>query len=128
MASIGVVGVLVMCGAVLGGVPAFAQGDAEAGKNVFRRCAVCHATEAGKTKVGPSLDGLFGRKAGTVPGFRYSGAMKESGIVWTEATLDRYLAAPREVVPGNRMPFPGLKDAKARADVIAYLKKVLDQR
>ncbi|PIW26493.1 MAG: cytochrome c family protein [Rhodospirillales bacterium CG15_BIG_FIL_POST_REV_8_21_14_020_66_15] len=105
-----------------------AAGDAAKGEKVFRKCAACHSLEAGKIKVGPPLDDLFGRKSGSIEGFRYSKAMKSAGIVWTPDTLDRYLAAPREVVPGNRMPFPGLSKERDRADLIAFLLKTLAAR
>ena len=104
-------------------------GDPAAGKTVFRKCSACHSLEPGKKKVGPSLHGVSGRTAGTLEGFRYSKAMKaygESGVVWTEATLDTYLAAPRKVVKGTKMAFPGLKTEKQRADVIAYLKQAAE--
>ena len=105
--------------------PAFAEGDAEAGKKVFNKCKVCHTEEAGgKNKVGPNLHGLFGRTAGTVEGFKYSDAMTESGIVWSEETLDAYLAKPKEYIPKNKMAFAGIKDEQDRVDLIAYLKEV----
>jgi cytochrome c len=99
--------------------PALAQ-DAAHGKIVFQACTACHATDR-TNHVGPGLAGIIGRKAGTAPGFRYSRAMKRSGIVWDKKALNAYLETPQKVVPGNRMPFAGLKDAQDRADVIAYL-------
>jgi cytochrome c2 len=108
---------------LLGSHAALADGDAAAGEKVFRKCKACHALEAGKNKVGPSLHGVFGRTAGTEEGFKYSDAMKESGIVWSEETLDVYLTKPKDMVPGTRMAFPGLKDEQDRADIIAYLKE-----
>jgi cytochrome c len=107
--------------AVLGlAQPAFAA-DAKNGAAQFRRCAVCHSVQAGKTGLGPNLRGVVGRRAGALP-FAYSPAMKKSGIVWAVPKLDAFLAAPAKVVPGNRMAFPGLTDAKTRADIIEYLK------
>jgi cytochrome c len=102
---------------------ALAAGDAAKGQKVFNKCKACHALKAGKKKVGPSLAGIFGRTAGSVEGFKYSKAMQGSGIVWDEETMDSFLAKPKEVVPKNRMAFPGLKKDTDRADLIAYLKK-----
>jgi len=96
--------------------------DLDHGEQIFKRCAVCHTLEPGKAKLGPPLFGVFGREAGTVEGFRYSKAMKEADVVWSEETIDKYIADPRGFIKGNRMAFPGLKDAKDRADLIAYLK------
>ena len=86
----------------------------------YGACAACHAP-AGGHGIGPSLTGVLGRKAGTLAGFRYSRAMRESGIKWNAKSLDRYIANPQKVVPGNRMPFAGLKDAAQRAAVVRYL-------
>ena len=96
-------------------------GDAAAGRQVFRKCQACHSLEAGKNLVGPSLAGVIGRKAGTLPNFNYSPSMKQANITWDAKTLDAYLADPQKQVPGNRMPFPGLKTDHDRTDVIAYL-------
>lgn len=102
-------------------LPAAAQ-DTSAGEKLFKRCAACHSLEAGRNKTGPSLAGLFGRKPGTVESFKYSKAMRAADFVWSPETLDRYLAAPKAFVPGNRMPFPGLKKAEDRAALNAYLE------
>jgi cytochrome c len=98
-------------------------GDVSHGASVFARCAACHSIS--KTSIGgigPNLAGVVGRKAGALPGYRYSTAMKNSGLVWNEATLARFLAAPSQVVPGTKMTFAGLSNPKDRADVIALLK------
>lgn len=108
---------------LLGSQAALAEGDAANGEKIFRKCHACHSIEAGKNKVGPSLHGVVGRTAGTEEGFRYSDAMKNSGIVWDEQTLNTFLTKPKALVPGTRMSFPGLKDEQDRLDVIAYLKK-----
>jgi cytochrome c len=99
--------------------PGYAQ-DAEHGKNIFKACAACHATDHAN-RVGPGLEGIVGRKAGTAPGFRYSDAMKNSGIVWDEKTLAPYLESPQKEVPGNRMAYTGLKNPTDRTDLVAYL-------
>jgi cytochrome c len=96
--------------------------DVEAGKADFKKCALCHTTEAGKNKIGPSLFGVVGRKAASVENFNYSEAMKKFDHAWNPETLDSYLADPRAVVPGTKMIFPGIKDEKERQDVIAYLE------
>lgn len=98
------------------------DGNPEAGKAIFnRQCMVCHSVQAGQNKVGPSLAGIFGRHSAEVPKFNYSPAMKEANKTWDAATLDSYLADPRNYIPGARMIYVGLKDAKQRADLIAYL-------
>jgi nitrite reductase (NO-forming) len=98
-----------------------ASGDPVAGRLVFRKCQACHSLEPGKNILGPSLAGIVGRKAGAEPGYSYSPAMKQADIVWDGKTLDSYLADPQKLVPGNKMPFPGLKTDHDRADVIALL-------
>jgi cytochrome c len=102
---------------------ALADGDAARGEKKFEECAACHKIELGENDLGPSLHGVFGRKAGTLADFRYSPALKRSGITWTVQTLDAYLADPQKVIPANRMPYAGLADASDRADLIAYLQK-----
>jgi len=98
-------------------------GGADAGATVFLVCKTCHSLEPGKNGVGPSLHGVFGRKAGTESGFNYSPAMVNSNVVWNEDTLSKYLADPKGFIPGNKMPFPGLADAQKRQAVITYLKQ-----
>lgn len=96
--------------------------DAEAGKAVFnQQCSICHSPTAGRNQVGPSLFGIVGSTAGQVPNFRFSSANKASGVVFTEANLDRYLTDPRGMIPGTIMTYNGLKDATKRANLIAYL-------
>lgn len=100
----------------------WAQDAAAAGRTVFgSQCAICHSTEPGVNRTGPSLSGIVGRRSGAAPGFAYSEANRNSGIVWDEATLDLYLTSPKGVVPHNQMTYGGLKDARRRADLIAYL-------
>lgn len=102
---------------------AHADGDAARGEKRFEECAACHRTEAGANGVGPSLYGVFERKAGTLADFRYSPAMKRSGITWTAQALDTFLADPQKAVPANRMAYAGMTAAEDRADLIAYLLK-----
>jgi len=97
-------------------------GDAEAGKTVFKKCAVCHSPDAGVNKLGPSLHGIVGRHSGSIDGYSYSPAMKSFDKVWDAALLSTYLTDPRATVPGTKMVFPGLKDDKDRQNVIAYLE------
>lgn len=105
-----------------------ADGDAASGENIFKRCAVCHGIGDAKKPVGPNLNGVIGRVAGTQPEFagKYSKAMVaagEAGLVWTEDQIADYLTDPKKKVPGNKMAFPGLKKEEERADVIAYIRQ-----
>ena len=102
---------------------ASAAGDAVRGEARFQDCAACHRLEPGVNNVGPSLHGIFSRKAGEVVDFRYSPAMKRSGIVWTPETLEKFITDPQAMVPGNRMPYAGMTIAGDRADLIAFLLK-----
>ncbi|HWP25876.1 MAG TPA: cytochrome c family protein [Xanthobacteraceae bacterium] len=103
----------------------FAAGDPERGAKVFGACAACHSLEPNRHMTGPSLADIFGRRAGTVEGFvRYSKPLKASKIVWNENTLNTWLKDPQALVPGNLMTFPGIRDAAARADLVAFLKQV----
>ena len=110
--------------AALVAVPAVASAqDAEAGKSVFGKCRACHAVGASaKNMVGPQLNGIAGRKAGTAEGFAYSDAMKNSGKTWDDAALDAYLTDPKANIPGNKMVFVGIKDETDRKNLIAFLK------
>ncbi len=106
---------------------AMAAGDAAAGKAIFAKtCQNCHSVDAGMNKVGPSLYGIIGRKAGTAQGFEYSDALKNSGKIWTVEALDAYLSDPRGTLHGVKMAFKGLASEKERADVIAYLQSLQD--
>lgn len=98
-----------------------AEGDPARGKVIYDRCIACHALE--RDRVGPRHCGLFGRRAGTVPNFRYSEAMRRSGIVWSVETLDRFLADPLKTVPGTTMGYAGIKSADERRDLIAWLRQ-----
>ena len=98
--------------------------DIAAGEKVFARCKICHTIEAGgRNTVGPNLHGLFGRKAGSLPNYEYSPAMKASGITWDDDTLAKYLANPRTFLPGDKMAFPGVKSPEELANLLAYLKE-----
>jgi cytochrome c len=102
---------------------ALAEGDPEQGAKVFNKCKACHVLNEEKNRVGPYLLGVFGRPAGTVEGFTYSSAMKDSGIVWSEETIAEYVADPKGAVPGNKMFFPGLKKQEDISNLLAYLKE-----
>ncbi len=103
--------------------PALGEGDSARGARAFGACAACHSMEPGRHLSGPSLAGVWGRKAGTAPGFaRFSPALKSSGIVWSESSLDAWLADPEKAVLGNYMQFRGIADGKVRADLAAYLR------
>ena len=107
-------------GAITPGMVAHAAPDAARGQQLYARCAACHALTF--DRVGPRHCGLLGRRAGSVPGFDYSPAMKKSGIVWNEKTLDRFLTKPLAMVPGSTMTYAGVPEASDRGDLIAYLK------
>ncbi len=102
---------------------AWADGDAARGEKKFEECHACHALERDKESVGPSLFGVFGRKAGEGADFRYSPAMKRSGITWTPQTVDAFVADPQATVAANRMPYAGMPDGGDRADLVAFLQK-----
>ena len=114
---------LIVLGFGLLATPALASGDVAAGEKVFKKCKACHVVDAEKHKTGPHLVNIMGRAAGSADGFKkYSDAMKSSGIVWNEETLDGYLEKPKAYVKGTRMAFAGLRKEEDRANVIAYLK------
>ena len=104
--------------------PASAAGDAEKGAALFRACVACHSLTPDRNMTGPSLAGVWGRKAGSLASFeRYSPALKSSNVVWDETSLDAWLKSPANLIPHNRMIFPGIPDARPRADLIAFLKQ-----
>jgi len=117
-----ILGSLLLSGACAAGA-AGAQ-DSVHGKQVYWSCAYCHGIAGRNGPVGPPLVGVFGRQAGTVPGFPYSDAMKESGLIWDETALEFFVANPAQMFPGTRMVFPGLSDPKDAADLAAYIKKL----
>ena len=109
--------------AAAGAASAQPAGDPAKGEQVFKRCQACHVVNQPTNRVGPHLVGIVGRHSGSVEGFKYSDANKNSNVTWDEATLDKYLTDPKAFMPGNKMAFPGLKKPEERADVIAYLKQ-----
>ena len=112
--------------ALLTASAAQAAGDATRGQKKFEECAACHAVDkAASESVGPTLHGVFQRKAGELSDFRFSPAMRRSGIQWTADTLDTFLTDPQAAVPANRMPYAGMRDAADRADLIAYLQQAI---
>ena len=107
---------------VLAGGEARAQGDVAKGEKVFGKCKTCHDIATAKNKVGPTLHGVIGRKAGAVEGFKYSEAMVASGVVWDETTIAEYIKKPKEFIAGNKMAFAGLKKDEEVADLVAYIQ------
>jgi cytochrome c len=106
---------------ILGG-PARADGDAAKGQKVFAKCKTCHEIATDKNKVGPTLQGVIGRKAGAVAGFKYSEAMRNSGVTWDTTTIAEYVAKPKEFIAGNKMAFAGLKKEDEIEDLVAYIQ------
>ena len=109
------------CVVLAAALPVAAAGDPARGEKVYERCAACHSLA--QDRAGPRHCGLIGRRAGTVPGFDYSTAMRRSGIAWDARTLDRFIADPLRMVPGSSMGYDGVKDARERADLIAFLER-----
>ena len=111
--------------AVSAATPTLAEGDAAAGKTVFKKCMACHAADKDQNKVGPHLVGIAGRKAAAIEGFAYSDAIKAKGaegLVWDDANITAYVKAPKEFIAGNKMAFAGLKKDEDIVNLIAYLK------
>jgi cytochrome c len=103
--------------------PAFADGDPAKGEKVYARCKACHEIAKEQNKVGPYLVGVIGRQAGSVEGFKYSDAMKNSGKTWDEATIAAYVKDPKGYIPGNKMAFAGLKKEDEVENLVAYIKQ-----
>jgi len=119
----GALSLIIIASAIADSAAAQSAADPEAGRVVFQQCRACHSLSPSENGRGPTLYHLFGRMAGTVPGYFYSAAMKNSHIVWTAATLERYLADPREFVPGGTMAFAGINDRKDMKNLLAYLRQ-----
>ena len=117
VASLGTLGLLALAGVASAGPPA---GDVAHGRAVFARCAACHDATTGANRVGPSLKGVVGRRAASVPGFAYSAGLKGKNVTWTPAALDAFITSPTRYAPGTRMAI-AVPDPKDRADLIAYL-------
>jgi cytochrome c len=115
---------IVIAGLLLAGsTTAALAADPVAGEKIFKtQCSICHAVVAGENRIGPTLFGVVGRRAGSVPGFNYTADHKKLGIAWDAATLDKYLTNPRAMVPDTSMVYAGLKDDAERADLVAYLE------
>lgn len=122
MSKLKIVASFVAAATALAAAPAYAQDAAEGAKVFKTQCALCHSPLPGKNNIGPTLFGVVGRTSGQVEGFRYSPANQKAHLTWDAATLNKYLAAPRQVVPGTIMTYAGLKDDAKRADLIAYLE------
>jgi len=105
-----------------GAAPAAAVAAADARPAAYAQCAACHAVEPGKHGIGPSLHGVYGTKAGEIPGYAFSEKLKTSGLTWDDATLDQWLAGPMKMVPGTKMSYAGMSDPAKRAEIIAYMK------
>jgi cytochrome c len=110
-------------GSLLMAMPGSAlAGDPAAGKSVFNSsCGICHTVKPGDNKIGPTLFGVVGRQTGSVPDYTYSVANQNAHLTWTDDELDKYLEAPRTIIPGTKMAYAGVKDATKRADLISYL-------
>jgi cytochrome c len=115
-----------MVAAILGAaaLPVFGQANLERGKKVYEECIACHDLKPGEQEVGPTLKGVLGRAAGTLQGFRFSAAMKRSGITWDRAALEKFLADPQELVRGNRMPYSGISEPADLSALLDFLESV----
>jgi cytochrome c len=115
---------LLAAGIVLGGGSAANAGDAARGKLLYEDCIACHPVERGVHGIGPTLFSIVGRKAGALDDYRYSPALRRSGITWTAEALDTFVADPQASVPANRMPYAGMTSGADRADLVAYLQQI----
>lgn len=116
-------GCALACLLLAAALPCLADGSAERGRDVYAsECSDCHSVQPQKNKKGPTLFGIVGRRSASVPGFRYSDVMRNSGITWTPEQLRRYVAAPKQVIPHDRMKYDGLSDAGDLDDLMGYLQ------
>lgn len=115
--------IAVLCAAAFGVSHPADAADQARGEVLFQKCHACHSIQQENGALGPSLSGIFGKKAGSQEQFRYSPAMRRSNIVWNNSSLDQFLAEPQATIPGNRMPFAGMPEKSDRDDLIAYLRK-----
>jgi cytochrome c len=114
---------VIAAGLLLAGSTTALAADPAAGEKIFKaQCGICHAVAAGQNRIGPTLFGVVGRPAGSVPGFNYTADHKKLGVAWDAASLDKYLANPRAMVPDTSMVYAGLKDDAERADLVVYLE------
>lgn len=109
--------------ALLGSGPALADGDFDAGEKVFNKCKTCHVLTGGAKKMGPTMECIYGRKAGAVAGYRYSKAMESSDIIWTNETMAEFFKNPRKYFKGTKMAFSGLRNEQQMADLLAFLEE-----
>src|SRR5579863_4830555 len=120
LSALALVGLLTISFGVL---PALSDGNPSSGQRLFSACSACHSLQPDRNMTGPSLAGVWNRKAGSLASFsRCSPALQSSNVVWNDKTLDQWIADPKHLVPGNQMTFPGIKDARERSDLIAFLK------
>lgn len=115
-------GFIIASVALLFSTSVFADGDAAKGKRVFNKCKTCHTLKEGRRKIGPHLQCIIGKPAGTVEGFKYSKAMAASGLTWDKETLSKYLVKPKDLVKGTKMTFAGIRKPQQIEDVIAYIE------
>jgi cytochrome c len=115
--------VIVPFAVLLGSIGVAQAQDAARGEKLYEDCATCHPLEPGVHGIGPTLRGIVGRKAASYADYRYSAALRRSGLTWTAEALDTFVGDPQAAVPANRMPYAGMPDARDRADLLAFLRK-----